>query len=853
MSAHARELNQSELSERESVSPRGTEPPKHDRPKEPLFRVWLSDALHAVQSLLSTPRYSLPALLSLALGIAASTAVFAIFSSIVLRPLPFPDEAELVDVRLAGVSEEGDRSGGLSLSFTFHSEFKDRQDIFQALAGYKPTGVTITGSGQARHASAAQVTLDFFDTLRPDPEVGRTFTAKGSSPDPSSVAVLSHSYWVTAYGGAPVVNTNIIVNGKPKTVLGVIPDDRALPARADLWFPIEPSEEERAERFLLGLNTIGRLAPGVSEETARDMLRAASTAQDIHSPDGNLIYGTMLSLRDSLVGDKRTSALLMLVAVGAFLLLACANVASLLVTRASLRSRERAIRAALGASPATLARETGLEALALTIVGGSAGLGLAAIFVTLANRLFASELEYTPARLDGRVLVAFVAVALLSTFVIGLAPMLHAVRIRPMDSLRADGRSTSSRGARRFRELLVALQVAMTLSLLVSAAVLIRSVQNLQATSPGFDTNAVGARVLLPDARKENVEQKSAFAKAILARAEHLPGVKAAAIASDLPFSNEGVSLGLQLEPRAPKPNAVARLRLVGPGYFKAMGIPLISGRAFESADAAPNVHHVIVTRAFALQHLGTLDALGKKLSYREHEEGPVGPDGKRAEGPQIWYDIIGVAEDTLDTSMTQPPEPLVYVHAEAPNAMALIDSGFAIVATGPSDPSALVTALATVARDVDRDAAVYEVTVLGDLVESSYRQRTTLEYLLTAFALASVILAAIGLFGVTSYAVAERSGEIGIRRALGASRGAIVAMILRETGVIVAIGMVFGLACALSARTLLASFLYGVGAADPLVYVVVCLGLGVVAMLAALAPARAAASVMPSRALEAT
>jgi predicted permease len=393
----------------------------------------------------------------------------------------------------------------------------------------------------------------------------------------------------------------------------------------------------------------------------------------------------------------------------------------------------------------------------------------------------------------------------------------------------------------------------MTLSLLISAAVLVRSVHNLQATNPGFDTTAVGARILLPDARKNSPEHKAAFARAVLTRAEQLPGVTAASIVSDLPFGNAGMTLGLQLEPRAPKQNAVARLRLVGPGYFKAMGIPLLSGRAFESADASPSVHRVIVSRAFAAQQLGTLDALGKKLSYREHEEGTVGPDGKKTEGAQIWYEIIGVAEDTLDTSMTQATEPLVYVHAEAANAMTLMDSGFAIVARGSGDPSALVTALTTIARDVDRDAAVYEVEVLGAMVEASYRQRTTLEYLLGAFALASVILAAIGLYGVTSYAVAERSGEIGIRRALGASRGAIVAMILKETAIIVGIGMAVGVACALSAGSLLASFLYGVSAADPLVYVVVCLGLGVVAMLAALAPARAASSVMPSRALEAT
>ncbi|HEY2515673.1 MAG TPA: ADOP family duplicated permease [Polyangiaceae bacterium] len=822
--------------------------------KEPLLQVWLADTIHAARALLATPRYSLPALLSLVLGIAASTAVFAVFNAIVLRPLPFPNEDALVDVRLGGVTADDDGTG-TDLSYTYYSEFKDLKNVFASVSGYTRGGVTITGSGDARHASAGKVTPEFFDTLLADAEVGRTFTAKGASPDPAGVAVLSHSYWKSSFGGAPVTGTTIVVDGKPKTVVGVISDDRSLPANVDLWTPIQVSDEERSERFRLLFGAVGRLNPGTSVETARQILRAAGAAQNMRSPDGTLVYGTVSPLRDSLVGDKRTSATLMLIAVGAFLLLACANVASLLTTRASVRARELAIRAAIGAGPATLARENGLEAVVLTVVGGGLGLLASAGFVEFANRVLSSELEYTPARLDANVLLAFGALAAISTLIVGIAPTVHALHVRPMDSLRAEGRSSSSRGARRFREVLVALQVAITLALMVGAALLIRSVQELGAVRPGFDPHAVAARVLFPDARKESPERRVAFAREVLDRASHLPGVTGAAIASDVPFGNGQMALGLQMEPKAPKENVVAGLRLIGPGYFEAMGIPLLSGRGFQSGDAAKGVHRVVVNRAFAMQVVGTLNAVGHQLSYREHEEVPEAEQGAegapKRQGAQIWYDIVGVADDSLEDSVTKGAEPLVYANIESLAAMSLMESGVAVVARSSGDGDALLGALATVARSVDRDAAVYDVDTLGNMVQRSYRQRSSLEALLGAFALASIILAAIGLFGVTSYAVAERSGEIGIRRALGATRGTIIGMILGETGVIVGFGALAGLACAWSMRTLLASFVYGVGTTDPVVYLAVALGIGVVAMLAALAPARAAASVTPSRALE--
>jgi predicted permease len=417
------------------------------------------------------------------------------------------------------------------------------------------------------------------------------------------------------------------------------------------------------------------------------------------------------------------------------------------------------------------------------------------------------------------------------------------MRVRRMDTLRGEGRSTSSRASRRFRQVLVGLQIAITVVLLVGATVLISSIEHLHAVHLGLSPDAVGARVIFPDARTTSVERKTAFARSLVARARQLPGVRAAAIASDLPFADGYLSLGIQLEPGAPDVRPVTRIRLVGPGYFEALQIPMLAGRTFSSSDSKPGVHHAVVNRAFAKKFFGTQAAVGHRLSF-----------GEDVAGKQIWYDVVGVTEDALDTSLTAPAPPIAYADAEMPAAITLldqVDSGFAIVVRGDGSPEPLVAAMTAIVHDVDRDSAAYDVETIGDLVGRSYRQRTALEWILTALAFASILVAIIGLYGVTSYSVAERTSEIGVRRALGATRFAIIRLILTETAVVVGLGIVVGIICAFGMRSLLASFLYGVDAADPASYVLVCGGIAVVALLSALAPARAAGNVPPSRALK--
>lgn len=804
--------------------------------------LWLEELVHAVRGLAATPRFSLPALVSLALGIGASTAIFAVFSAVVLRPLPFPNESELVDVGLKGASA-ADKSG---LSARYYSELKEMRSIFASFATYTSEVVTVTGVGEARRVVAARVTPEFFDVLQPPVEAGRTFTAAGPSPDLLDVAVIGHGYWLSAYGGAPALGQIIVVEGEPKTIVGVIGDDRGLAAGTEVWTPVRYSEGALENRFSLFLSGVGRLAPGLSVEVAGQMLRSATEQQNLHVPDGSLVYGTLGPLRDELVGNTRSSVALMMAAVAAFLFLACANVAALLATRASVRARELAIRSALGASPGVLARASALEAMVLVAAGSMLGLGLAFWLVSATNGVYGEELAHTPARLDARVLVGFVALALVSAGIVGIAPAVYALRVRPMETLRSGSRGSSSRASRRFRELLVALQVAATVVLLATAALLVRSVMLMHAADLGFDGACVGARVLYSPLYKDDYARTGSFARAVLDRAEHLPGVRSAAIASDLPFDGSTPSLGLELEPGAPNKVGYADVHLVSPNYFRTMGMNLLAGRYLTDADLPPEesavgTRPVVVNRTFAKRLLGTESAIGHRFHPTQSTPAEV----------KLWYEIVGVVEDTLDVSLTRAVEPAAYFPFTT--EVRFWGTGFAVVVRGDGDPAMLLEALPRLTREVDRDAPVYDAEVLGRMVARSYRERTSLEKLLTAFAIASIVLAGIGLFGVTSYAVAERSNEIGIRRALGASRGDIMAMVLREAAVIVGIGVVAGLACAWAARSLVSSFLYGITAADPVVYVAVGIAVAASALAATIAPARTAASVPPARALEAS
>ncbi len=820
-----------------------------DSNEEPAWRLWWQEVASAFVGLVRSPRYAVPALLSLGLGVGAATAVFSLFSALMLRPLPFPREQELVRAGVAGFGGPG--SEQMMLSPAFAADFRELSSVFDSLALHHSWGARLTGFGEPRRIALELTSLDFFDTLEVPTLEGRTFTSRGPAPDGLDVVVLRQGYWQETLGGQPVVGTRVLVDGEPKTVLGIVSDEHALPNYADMWTPRQfPSD---GPRFFFTFSSVGRIAKGISFQLAEERFTELTAARQIRGRTDTVMTGTLTPLREVLVGAQRSSLGLMLAAVVVFLLLACANVAALLGTRASVGQRDRAVRSALGASRWVLARQNVLEALMLTLGGGLLGLALAFGFMQLANEEYRDVLANTPARLDPHVVMGFIGLLAVVALVAAWAPTWHSRRVLPMDALRGEGRSSQSRRARRVREALVAIQVATTLALLVNAGLLVRSVRALLAVDPGFRMDNVVAAALQastvngdgPESFEAQRADAERLARRVYERLAQLPGVSHATVAGDLPFDWFAGMQMMQPEPASGRGPQPAHPHFISPGYFETLGIRLISGRDFR-ADDPKDPPTAVVNRSFARELLGVEDAVGHTFRFG------VPPDqrGRAPEPP--WIQIVGMSDDALEVDLVSGARPGIYLPLFArplglrtPNSV-----GFAVAVRAPGQLEAVTAALPAAIREVAPDAAVFIVEELAERVQQSFWERTALLRVLSAFALAAVVLGAIGLFGVTGYAVAERAPEIGIRRALGASQGQILRLILRETAVVVCLGMVLGVLASWLGRQVLETFLFGVSAADPVTYLIVIGGILLVALLAALLPARAAAAISPVRAL---
>jgi putative ABC transport system permease protein len=808
----------------------------------------------ALGGLVRAPRYSLPAILSLALGLGASMAVFAVFSALMLRPLPFPEEERLVRVGFPGASpvlapEE------LSLSAPFLRDYQKLGSIFEQVSTERSWTGRLEFGGRVVRVGPQLVSINFFDTLGIQALEGRLFTARGPAPDGLDVMVLREGFWREKLGGAPLVGETVRYDGRPVRVLGILRDDQAIPSYMDLWVPENQASQIRRTQFWG--RGIARLAPGVSLETAQARLTEASKDAGVRTPDGTPVSARLVPLRDSLVQPQRAWVALMLAAVGAFLLLAVANLAALLATRTTARAHEWAVRRALGANAFALARRSALDAGLVGVAGAGLGLLLANFAVEFANQAYLGSLGNTPARLDARVLVAGAAAALLCTLVGALAPVLSLRRVHPADALRGEGRSTDTLRARRLREALLVIQVAVTTVLLISAGLIVRSVRSLLAVDTGFESREVVTAGLLlpleplqqspdPNLMQQAWQQRSDHvlgqARAALERVRRMPGAEHATVAIDVPFDYASWPTRLALSPGAAQQELTAFAHYVGPGFFETLGIPLLSGSDFGTALVADERPIAVVSRAFA-HALGTPDAVGQRFRWALS-----GPDEAASEP---WIAIVGMVEDSIENDLTAPPTPQVYFPFAAGALSVAGPTGVSFqVAVRGSDPDVLARELPRALGEALPQSATYDVRRMEEWVAESFWQRTALSRVLSALALAAVVLSAIGLFGITSFAVAQRTGEVGIRRALGATRRAVVGLVLRETARVVCVGVALGAVLSWFARQLLGTFLFGVSALDALTYGAVCLGIALVALLSALAPALGASRVSPSRAL---
>ena len=791
------------------------------------------DLRYALRQLRSHPGFAAVVLLTLGLGIGANTAMFSVVDAVLLRPLPYPDASRLV---LLQGHKEG--IGNEAASVPDFVDWKAQSRSFSGMTAFAGASLNLAG-GDGRPPErliAARVTSDFFRTLGVGPSPGRGFTAAENRPGAGKVVVLAHSLWNDRFGGDPdVVGRAITLNGEPYTVVGIAAPGFAFPSWAQAWTPVAPQPgspgQGRRSDFL---GVVGRLAPGATLKAARADMAAIGQRLERQYPATNTGWSVAVTpLRERIVGDVRPALLVLLGAVGLVLLIACANVANLLLARGAARRRELAMRAALGAPRRRLVGQLLAESLVLSLLGAALGL-LLAFWATRA--LVGLDPAALPrlgeVHVDGAVLLFALGAALVTTALFGLAPALRLTRTDLRRELVEGGRSAGGRGRSVLDRGLVAGQVAIAVVLLVGAGLLIRSFASLQGVNPGFRTRGVlTARVSLPDHRYPDDPRVRAFWNDLLARLGGLPGVTRAGVTSDLPLQS-GSYLSFRVEGRpAPGPDVVqdAVVCSVGGDYFRTLGIPLVRGRLTDARDGSEDRPVAVIDRAMARRYWGGEDPIGDRISF----------DGNR------WYTIVGVVGNVRTESLDRPGYPHAYLnYRQSPR------HGMALALHTDGDPAALAGAVRAAVGQLDPTLPVYDVRTMREIIETSILRPRFDVMTLGTFAGLALLLALIGIYGVLSYAVSVRLRELGIRMVLGADRGATLRFVLRLGMAPVLAGVAVGLAGAVLAVRVLSGLLYGVSPLDPVTFVLVPAALVAVAALACWLPAWRATRVDPVHAL---
>ena len=798
--------------------------------------VW-QDLRYALRSLRLNPGFAGTAIFSLALGIGASAAIYTLADNLLLRPLPYAGAAELVmvwetNLRLNAIQNV--------VSPGNYFDWKKQNDVFENIGGFFDFHVVFGDGKHSEELDAQAVSSEVLPLLRAQPVRGRVFTQEEDAQD-AHLAVISYRVWQNWFGGNDdVLGRQAQVNGRPFTVIGVLPPDFYFHSRSiDVWLTLGlnpgPDLRKNQGRWLLSL---ARLRQGVSFKQAQSEMTGIAQRLEIAYPDFDKNWGVNVeSLRDSLVGEVKPSLVALLAAVFLLFGVACANVANLLLARYTSRRREMALRGALGAARSRLLRQLLTESLVLGLAGGVLGIALARAAVSglvmLAPRELTRSIQVT---FDVRILIFAVLLSLLTSIIFGLAPALIASGEGMNRALHEESHRATGRGS-RLRSLLVAGEVAGSIVLLAGAGLLFRTLIGLQAVDSGLDPqNVLTFRVSLPSVRYSEAQRKVDFFAQAAERMSRLPGVRFASAVSYLPFS--GIASGTNVDiggrpPTKPGEDLIATIRTVLPGYFRAVGIPFKQGRDFTAADnviASP--YRFIVNEAFAQKYLPGEEPLGKQIRVSMDRENPLG-------------EIIGVVGDVKEGALDHKPEPTVYyVHAH------LTYGEMVFVLRTEQDPASIAASAGTIIQSLDRGLPVADVRPMTLVLRQTYSRQQFSAVLLAGFSLASLLLAAIGVYGVLAYSVTQRTREIGVRMALGAERGRIILMIVRSGARMVVGGSVVGLAGALAISGMIKSLLYGVGPRDPLTFVAAPLVLLAVALVAAYIPASRAAQVSPMEAL---
>ncbi len=798
----------------------------------------LQDVRYALRTFVRNPAFFIFAVVVLALGIGANTAIFTVAYNVLLRPLPYRDASRLVmvyeDASAYGFTDDTPAPGNFA-------SWKSENNVFTDMAAFDYHQFDFTGRGNPEQFHGVEITANMFPLLGVEPMLGRNITPQEDQPDANHVVILSHAVWMANFGGDPqIIGKQISLNNAAYTVIGVMPRGLIFPDReTQIWMPIGFSAKDLAMRDSHYLNVIARLKPGVALQQANADLSIIAQRLQQEFPKTNTKLGALAKpLRSEMTGSSRTAAIILLGAVAFVLLIACANVANLLLARATGRRKELTMRMALGAGRTRIIRQLLTESILLSVIAGGAGLILA-IWATpfLANLIPADLAPLAGAGINTYVLVFLIGISIFCGVLFGLAPALRISRLDLTSAMKQGGaRSGSGSAGTRMRDILVVAEVALALMLFSGATLMVRSFMNVRNLDPGFHPAHVLALETALPPKYDNVALRNAFFQQTLDRINHFPGVVAAGCTTWLPLTNYGGASAVVIEGQ-PKPlpghAMIPNMRMVSDNYIQAMGMKLIAGRTFDSRDGANTPLVALINQTAAKKFWHGRNALGTRFQNGN-------------DSPNSWITVVGVVEDVRQAGLDQPARPEVYMPYNqhdyfAPSYLAVRTSG---------DPMAVASAVREQIWAVDKDQPVTGVMPLEQMLSDYLAPRELQSSLLGGFAGFALLLAALGIYAVLAFSVAQRTQEIGVRVALGAQQGDILRDILTRGLKLAGIGVAIGVAGALALSQLLSSLLFGVSATDPLALaeaVAVLLG---VALAACYIPARRAMHVDPMVAL---
>ena len=807
---------------------------------ETLFK----DIRYGLRSLVKHPAFTAIVIVTLALGIGATTAIFSVVNTVLLRRLPYPQAERIVAIQ--ELNAEGKRVQITPANFL---DWRAQNTVFQHLAAILQRPANLASEDRAERIELAMTSADFFDVFGAQPERGRLFIPADEQAGHEPVVVVSHALWQRRFAGNPdLVGKSITLDGRGYTVVGIAPAGFQYPDKTEVWIPpyrLAPAWTENMDvtqvRGFGFLSAVALLKPGISlAQSASEMETITSRLRQQYPESNNRRFNRVVALHTHLVGDTSSMLWLLFGAVGFVLLIACANVANLLLASSASRQKEMAIRAALGASRWRVIRQLLTESTMLALLGGGVGLVLALWGVALMTKLLPADFpRLADISVDWRVLGFTLAASVVTGILFGLAPALQISRTRVQESLKESARGSSAgSGHRRLRNLLIVGEVALSVVLLAGAGLLFRSFLQLQSVNAGFNPQQVLTFRLTPSGPGYSRDGAyMSFYSQVMQRISELPGVQAVGAINTLPLS-KGPTAGIRIEgaplqtrDKWPSTN----YRSVSSDYFRAMNIPIVQGRAFTERDTGNAPQVMIVNQALVRRDFPNADPIGKRINL----------GGTNPQGQPLWWEIVGVAANVRSLELREEATPEFYL-----SALQDTFEGMSVVIRGTSEPGSLVPEIRRIVSEADKSAPVSEVKTMDHIVEESVTQPRFNLFLLGLFGGIALLLSAAGIYGVTAYSVTQRTHEFGIRMALGAQVGDVLKMILGQGMLLIVTGIAVGLVVSFALTRLMKSLLFGVSVTDPLTFVATTLVLSLVALLACYIPARRATKVDPLVAL---